>query len=78
MWGKFGDEHPKTGFKETEETKMKKSKALKGKKKTQKHKKALSEYHKNRKFVECPWCNKIGKEGGNMTRYHFDNCKEKK
>lgn len=28
-------------------------------------------------FVEktCPHCNKTGK-GGNMTRYHFNNCKE--
>jgi len=24
----------------------------------------------------CPYCNKTGR-GGNMTRYHFDNCKEK-
>jgi hypothetical protein len=25
--------------------------------------------------VTCPYCNKIGK-GGNMTRYHFNNCKQ--
>ena len=25
----------------------------------------------------CPYCNLEG-AGGNMTRYHFDNCKEKK
>jgi hypothetical protein len=28
------------------------------------------------KVVICPHCNLIGK-GGNMTRYHFDNCKQK-
>jgi len=28
------------------------------------------------KEKECPHCRKIGK-GGNMTRYHFDNCKHK-
>ena len=25
----------------------------------------------------CPYCGAVG-AGGNMTRYHFDNCKEKK
>lgn len=28
------------------------------------------------KQVTCPHCNKLG-GGGNMTRYHFDNCKKK-
>ena len=41
----------------------------------------LSNIHKGKKknwnIVECPYCNKIGK-GPNMTRYHFDNCKNKK
>ena len=27
-------------------------------------------------LVECPFCKKNGK-GGNMTRYHFNNCKLK-
>jgi hypothetical protein len=39
-----------------------------------------SEYMKGRTWhcVEriCPYCNKIG-NGGNMLRYHFDNCKFK-
>lgn len=30
----------------------------------------------NLKEVKCPHCNKIGK-GPNMTRYHFEKCKEK-
>lgn len=29
------------------------------------------------KIVVCPHCAKEG-SGGNMTRYHFDNCKQKK
>jgi group I intron endonuclease len=29
------------------------------------------------KKIECPFCGKVGGEG-NMKRYHFDNCKEKK
>ena len=28
-------------------------------------------------LVECPHCGKEGK-GGNMSRYHFDNCKHKR
>lgn len=30
----------------------------------------------NMRVVECPHCGKIGK-GGNMSRFHFDNCKTK-
>ena len=30
----------------------------------------------NMKMVQCPHCGLEGK-GGNMTRYHFDNCKKK-
>jgi hypothetical protein len=29
-----------------------------------------------RKIIECPHCNLKG-GGGNMKRYHFDNCKTK-
>ena len=65
------------------------SKALTGRKngpRSAEFKKTLSEkltgrsYGKgvkhNLKEVTCPYCNKIGK-GPNMTRYHFDKCKEK-
>lgn len=31
---------------------------------------------KNHSPRQCPYCGKIGK-GGNMTRYHFDNCNGK-
>lgn len=31
----------------------------------------------NMQTVICPYCNKVG-SGGNMTRYHFDNCRIKK
>lgn len=48
----------------TNTAKLKQSKILKGKK-------------HNLKEVVCPHCNKIGK-GPNMTRYHFNNCKELK
>ena len=29
------------------------------------------------KKITCPVCGKVGGQG-NMKRYHFDNCKEKK
>jgi group I intron endonuclease len=51
-----------------------------GDEKAEKIKKQMSESHigekKNLKEVTCPYCNLIGK-GPNMTRYHFDKCKNK-
>lgn len=38
--------------------------------------KKMSESHKNKPTVECPHCNKIGKEAG-MKVWHMDNCKNK-
>ena len=35
---------------------------------------SLSGIKKNMKVLTCPHCAKEGK-GGNMTRYHFNNCK---
>jgi hypothetical protein len=52
-----------TGFKHSKETKEKMSALHKGKK-------------KNNKLVICIYCNREG-SGPNMTRYHFDNCKNK-
>ena len=64
------------------------SKALKGKKKTESHKQnlviQLTEARKKMKSKKgvarptqtCPYCNKVGGLG-NMTRWHFDNCKDK-
>ena len=71
---KFSDNH-----------KAKISAALKGKPKTPDqvskwrdtylHNKALGAFKvRELKVVTCPFCNKSGK-GGNMTRYHFENCK---
>ena len=52
-----------TGLKHSEETRKKMSEARKGKK-------------KNFKTITCPMCGKEGK-GPNMSRYHFNNCKNK-
>lgn len=64
----------------TEETKRKISEAKLGKPNPNKGK-PLSEDAKNnmRKPKEkhiCPYCNIVG-GGGNMKRYHFDNCKQR-
>ena len=58
---------PFTRMRPTAETRMKMSKALKGLPGNLGHK-----YTK----VICPHCKKKG-GGGNMKRYHFDNCKNK-
>lgn len=39
--------------------------------------KKISDSHKNKEKVKCPFCDKIGK-GNIMKRYHFDKCKYKK
>ena len=66
------------GKQQSEQTKSKISRALKGKAAWNKGLKLPQYSHikRNLKEVECPYCGKIGK-GGNMTRYHFDNCKNK-
>lgn len=73
----------------TEETKKKISETLTGRKASEETKQKQSESQKTRfsenphpslgpqKTVECPYCSKIGGVS-NMSRYHFDNCKEKK
>ena len=70
----------------SEETKHKialgnKGKTHKGHKWSDEERKRFSDIRKgktkNIKKVKCPHCNLIG-GGGNMTRYHFDNCKERK
>jgi len=58
----------------------KKIKNRKSKPLTQEHKdnisKSLRGKKHNLKEVECPYC-KLRGRGGNMTRYHFNNCKYK-
>lgn len=56
------------------------SKSLSGNKHSEKTKQKMSRTHtgkkKNLKTVTCPYCNKEG-SGPNMSRYHFNNCKNK-
>jgi hypothetical protein len=70
------------GKSHSEETKKKISKAGRGRKNTwakphtEETKKKMSEAAYNRPIVECSHCGKTG-DGGNMKRWHFDNCREK-
>lgn len=68
----------KMSAEEIENWKSNISKAGKGRKFSDDHKAKLSIANKGKKrpLITCPHC---GKEGGkgNMTRYHFDNCKQK-
>ena len=61
----------------SEERKKKISESHKGKTHSLEAKQKMSDSRrgvsKTLKLVTCPHCNKSGK-GGNMTRYHFDNC----
>ncbi len=58
----------------SQETRDKMSLISKGKPKSQKTKENM---RGPRKKVTCPHCNLEG-GGGNMPRYHFDNCKHRK
>ncbi len=66
----------KTGM--SEEQKRKISKTLKGTKKSEETRQRISKAMKGKRHptVKCPHCGKEGR-GGAMTRYHFNNCKEK-
>ena len=59
--------------------KKKISEANKGKKMSEESKKKFIESRTGMKYKEhtCPHCGKVGR-GGNMKRYHFDNCKNLK
>lgn len=69
-----------TGQKRTEEQRLKcATYGMKDKKHSEETKEKMRIAAKGRKFenVICPHCGTIG-AGGNMTRYHFDNCKHLK
>jgi hypothetical protein len=69
------------GMKLSEEAKIKIGKAGKGRILTEEQKEKIRNVAKKKgrklKKVTCPFCNKTGM-GGNMTRYHFENCKKRK
>lgn len=64
------------GREKSEETRAKLSSSQKGKSLTEEHKAAIRIAKSNMPIRVCPHCGVEGK-GGNMTRYHFENCKNK-
>ncbi len=77
--GSSGSNNGMYGKKHSEETKLIFSQTHKGKEPWNKGLKMPEDFPGNirvLKEVICPYCSLIGK-GGNMTRYHFDNCKQK-
>lgn len=64
----------KPGHRQTEETKIKISKSLRGIKRSDQHRKTLSELYQT--AMTCPHCRHKGK-GLAMKRWHFENCKER-
>lgn len=63
---------------EKEHWKLNVGKSVKGLKRTDETKKKMSQAQQGLKkpTTTCPHCKKVGARG-NMSRYHFDNCKQK-
>lgn len=61
-WDRSGDKHPLFGMTHSPEAKQAIGEASR-------------ERMLNKPIVTCPHCNKQGKEGMAMRRWHFDNCR---
>jgi NUMOD3 motif len=93
MWGTFlsedhkiklsiaksGENHPNYGKSHTDEHKSKISNSMIGKIVSDETKLKMSIHQKGKpkKLLECPYCKLVG-GNSNMTRYHFDKCKQKR
>ena len=84
MYGVKGKDHPTWGYKHSAETRKRMSEAKKdyvpwnvGKPHSESTRKNISQALKNKPKISCPHCGKVGGEG-NMKRYHYDNCKQKR
>ena len=66
-----GSKNPMYGKKQSKKTKDLISEANSG------SKNGMFEKYKNVPDVKCTYCNKIGKDGPNFKRFHFENCKGK-
>jgi hypothetical protein len=68
----------RSGMRYSEEGRKKLNRAKIGRQLSENHREKLREKSsrkgRNLKLIKCPHCEREGK-GGNMTRYHFDNCK---
>lgn len=70
----------KNGYVPSQETKDKTSKTLQGIKRDEefinKQRKIMKKRWENQNEIECPYCHIKSKNKGNLTRWHFDNCKK--
>lgn len=64
-------------WKHSDETKNKIKMSNSGKFKTTEHKLNMANAWLTKKEIYCPYCTKFSKNASNMTRWHFDNCKNK-
>lgn len=74
---KRGAKNPNYGKVISPEQKLKISKANKGKKRTKEFCELISAMKLAEPVKRCPHCGAESKSQGNMTRWHFDNCKQK-
>ena len=78
--GRIGNKNGFYNKNHSNESKERISKSLSGNKHSEETKQKMSIAHigkkKNLKAVICPYCSKEG-TGPNMSRYHFNNCKNK-
>lgn len=61
----------------TPESREKTAEKLRGRERPQYVKDAIAIARTSAPLVTCPHCGKVGKYGGSMSRWHFDNCKKK-
>lgn len=72
---RLGNER-KRGRKASEETKAKQKASLKIASNTPEHKALMRKILSERPIIICPHCNYQNKNKGNMTKCHFDRCKQ--
>jgi hypothetical protein len=74
---RLGKLHHMWGNQHSIETKTKISNTLTGHIVSEETKKKMKISAKNRPIIKCPYCDIQSRTAGNMSRYHFDNCKYK-
>lgn len=72
-----GELHYNFGKNLSSETKTKIKNTLTGYLHSDVTKQKMKDSANNKPYIECPHCSMKSKSGGNMNRYHFNNCKFK-
>lgn len=74
----LGINNPMFDKRHSDETKKVLSKLKLGKKRSEDSIRKQKESIKSRVLITCPYCDLTAKKSPNMTRYHFNNCKQNK